>query len=212
MTVSDVMTKNPLYIHPDMTVPEARSFMKMEKVRRLPVLDKNNKLVGIVTDRDLVNASPSVATTLDIYEMSYLLSKLTVDKVMQRKVITVDKKVAIEEAARIMVDNNISALPVMSDDKIVGIVSDGDLYRVFITLFGARDKGIRLTMILPERCGELNRVSQAIAEKCGNIIALLIFDGRDPSNKTCIVKVSDISREDLLEAVRPFALEIVDVR
>lgn len=212
MTVSFVMTRNPLYIHPEMSVPDARAYMKKEKVGRLPVLDKNNKLVGIVTERDLINASPSVATTLDMYEMSYLLSKLKVEKVMQKKVITIDENVVIEEAARIMVDNNISALPVMRGDALVGIVSDGDLYRLFIKLFGAREPGVRLTMLLAERPGELNKVSQAIADKGGNIISLVICDGKDVTNKMCILKVANISREELLEGMKPFALEIVDIR
>lgn len=165
MNVSYVMTKDPMYIHPEMSVQEARSLMKKEKVGRLPVLDKNNRLVGIVTERDLVNASPSVATSLDMYEMSYLLSKLRVEKVMQKKVITIEQNVVIEEAARIMVDNNISALPVMYGDAMVGIVSDGDLYRLFINLFGARKEGVRLTMYLPDKPGELYQITRAIAEK-----------------------------------------------
>lgn len=212
MIVANVMTRNPLYIHPEMSVPDARAFMKKEKVGRLPVLDKNNKLVGIVTERDLINASPSVATTLDMYEMSYLLSKLKVEKVMQKKVITIDENVVVEEAARIMVDNNISALPVMRGDALVGIVSDGDLYRLFIKLFGARESGVRLTMLLPERPGELQKVTQVIAEKGGNIIALLICDGTDVTNKTCIIKVGNVERPVLLDAVKPYALEIIDIR
>src|SRR5574344_1511306 len=178
MTVSYVMTRNPLYIHPEMSVPDAPAFMKKEKVGRLPVLDKHNKLVGIVTERDLINASPSVATTLDMYEMSYLLSKLKVEKVMTREVITIGEDVVVEEAARIMVDNNISALPVMRGDALVGIVSDGDLYRLFIKLFGAREAGVRVTMFLEDKPGELLAVSKAIAELEGNILSLVICDGR----------------------------------
>ncbi len=212
MIVSYVMTRNPLYIHPEMSVPDARAYMKKEKVGRLPVLDKDNRLVGIVTERDLINASPSVATTLDMYEMSYLLSKLKVEKVMQKKVITIDENVVVEEAARIMVDSNISALPVMRGDALVGIVSDGDLYRLFIKLFGAREPGVRLTMFLSDKPGELLKVSQAIAERGGNIISLVICDGKDVTNKMCIVKVSNIDRDALLEGMKPFAIEIVDIR
>ncbi len=212
MNVSYVMTRNPLYIHPEMSVPDARAFMKKEKVGRLPVLDKNNKLIGIVTERDLINASPSVATTLDMYEMSYLLSKLKVETVMQKKVITIEEDVVVEEAARIMVDNNISALPVMRDDVLVGIVSDGDLYRLFIDLFGARQEGVRLTILLPERAGELKLLSQNIADIGGNIISFLICEGKDVSSKMCILKVSGVERAKLVETVQPLALEIVDVR
>jgi len=210
--VSNVMTRNPLYIHPEMSVPDARAFMKKEKVGRLPVLDKDNRLVGIVTERDLINASPSVATTLDMYEMSYLLSKLKVDKVMQKKVITVDENVVVEEAARIMVDNNISALPVMRGDALVGIVSDGDLYRLFINLFGARKVGVRVTCMLPDRPGVLHSITELIAEKKGNVISLVICDGADVNSRMCILKVSNIEREDLLAAIKPVAIEIIDVR
>lgn len=210
--VSNVMTRNPLYIHPEMSVPDARAFMKREHIGRLPVLDKDNKLVGIVTERDLINASPSVATTLDMYELSYLLSKLKVEKVMQKKVIAIDENVVVEEAARIMVDNNISALPVMRGEALVGIVSDGDLYKVFINLFGARQPGVRLTMYLADKPGELQKIAHAVAEKDGNIISLVICEGCDVTNKMCIIKVGSITKEDLLAAVKPYAIEIVDIR
>lgn len=212
MLVKDVMTRNPLFIHPEMSIPEARALMKKEKVGRLIVLDKNKKLVGIITERDIVNASPSGATTLDMYEMSHLLSKLKVETVMKKKVITVNENEVIEEAARIMVDSDISALPVMNGSLLVGIVSDGDLYRIFIKLFGAREAGVRLTMLVPEKKGELNKITSAIAEKGGNVISLLISDGSDISNKKCIIKVSEITKEQLESAVRPFAIEILDIR
>jgi len=210
--VSNVMTRNPLYIHPEMSVPDARAFMKREHIGRLPVLDKDNKLVGIVTERDLINASPSVATTLDMYELSYLLSKLKVEKVMQKKVITIDENVVVEEAARIMVDNNISALPVMRGEALVGIVSDGDLYKIFINLFGARQSGVRLTMYLADKPGELQKIAHAVAEKDGNVISLVICEGCDVTNKMCIIKVGSITKEDLLAAVKPYAIEIIDIR
>nr|HPN72262.1 hypothetical protein [Saprospiraceae bacterium] len=93
-----------------------------------------------------------------------------------------------------------------------GIVSDGDLYRLFINLFGARQEGVRLTILLPERTGELKVISQTIADMGGNIISLLICDGKDVTSKMCILKVSGIDRPKLVEAIQPFALEIIDVR
>lgn len=212
MMVADVMTRNPLYIHPGMSVPDAHAFMQREKVGRLPVLDGNNKLVGIVTERDLANATPSAATTLSIYEMEQLLSQLKVEKVMQKKVITIAEDVVIEEAARIMVDNNISALPVMHNDVLVGIVSDGDLFKLFINLFGARQPGVRLTILLPEHPGVLHTVSEKIVEKGGNVIAFVICDGPDVSSKKCIIKVANVDRETLITALQPVVLEIIDAR
>jgi len=212
MIVADVMTRNPLYVHPDMSVPDARALIRKEKFGRLPVLDRENRLVGIVTEWDLVNASPSAATTLDMYELGYLLSKLKVESVMERKVLTVEEDTVIEEAARIMDDNDISALPVMRDGVLVGIVTDGDIFRIFIELFGARQEGVRLTVLVPEKRGELQNLTQAITEKGGDIIALAISDGEDVTNRTCIVKVSNISKDELLRAVQPYAIKVEDVR
>jgi len=212
MVVADVMTLNPRFIHPDISVPEARSIMKKEKIGRLVVLDKSNKLVGIITERDIVNASPSVATTLDMYEMSHLLSRLKVEQVMKKNVITVDENEVVEEAARIMVDNNISALPVLKNGVLTGIVSDGDLYRLFIKMFGAYQEGVRITLLVPEERGELHKLASCITEKGGNIHALVICEGSDVTNKRCLIKVSDISKDALLEATKPYSIKVLDIR
>ena len=102
MTVADVMTKNPVYINPDMSVNDVKALMTKEGVGRFPVLDKNDNLVGIVTKKDLIKAAPSSATTLDMYEISYLLSKLTVETIMEKNVTVVQESEVVEEAARIM--------------------------------------------------------------------------------------------------------------
>ncbi len=212
MKVGQRMTRNPITITPDVTVPEAQAIMRREKVQRLPVLDKNGRLVGIVTSLDLIHASPSPATSLDIYEMHYLLSKLKVEKVMTRQVITVTEDMPIEEAARIMVDNKISGLPVMRGDILVGIITETDLFKLFIELFAARHKGIRLTLLLPEKKGELAKVSNAITECGGNIVSFAIFEGEDPTNGYCTLKVTGVEKAALLDAVTPLVEKVVDVR
>ncbi len=212
MKVGQRMTRNPITITPDVTVPEAQAIMRREKVQRLPVLDNNGRLVGIVTSLDLIHASPSPATSLDIYEMHYLLSKLKVEKVMTRQVITVTEDLPIEEAARIMVDNKISGLPVMRGDVLVGIITETDLFKLFIELFGARHKGIRITLLLPEKKGELAKVSNAITECGGNIVSFAIFEGEDPTNGYCTLKVTGVEKATLLEAVTPLVEKVVDVR
>ncbi|HOJ99986.1 MAG TPA: CBS domain-containing protein [Termitinemataceae bacterium] len=212
MNVGQRMTRNPITITPDMSVPDAQALMRKEKIRRLPVLDKNGKLVGIVTARDLIHASPSPATSLDMYELHYLLSKLKVEKVMSHPVITVTEDLPIEEAARIMADNNISGLPVMRGEVLVGIITESDLFKLFIELFGARHQGIRLTVLLPEKRGELAEVSSAIAKNGGNIISLATFEGEDPTNSYCTIKVNGIDRETLLDVITPLVTRIVDIR
>jgi len=206
------MTKNPVSIHPDVSVPEAQSIMRREKFHRLPVLDKAGKLVGIVTSSDLIHATPSVATALDMYELNYLISKLKIEKVMTRTVLTATEDLPIEEAARLMADKNISGLPVMRGDVLVGIITESDLFKLFIELFGARHAGIRLTVLLPEKKGELAAVATAIAKAGGNIVSLATFDGDDPTNSYCTIKVEGVLRQTLLEAVTPLVERVVDVR
>jgi acetoin utilization protein AcuB len=212
MTVGRCMTKNPVSIHPDVSVPEAQSIMRREKFHRLPVVDKAGKLVGIVTSSDLIHATPSVATALDMYELNYLISKLKIEKVMTKSVTTATEDLAIEEAARLMADKNISGLPVMRGDLLVGIITESDLFKLFIELFGARHAGIRLTVLLPEKRGELAAVATAIAKAGGNIISLATFDGEDPTNSYCTIKVEGVLRQTLLEAVTPLVERVVDVR
>ena len=212
MNVGLCMTKNPVTVGPDMSVPDAQAIMRREKIHRIPVLDKSGKLIGIVTASDLIHASASPATSLDIYELHYLISKLKVETVMTKKVVTVTEDLPIEEAARIMADNNISGLPVLRGDVVVGIITESDLFKLFIELFGARHTGIRLTVLLPEKRGELAAVAGAISSLGGNIISLATFDGEDPTNSYCTMKVEGINRKELVDAVSPLVDRVVDVR
>lgn len=123
MIIGRRMTQNPVTASPDMSVAEASAIMKREKVHRLPVLDKDKKLVGIITEKDILYASPSPVSTLSIHEMAYLLSQLSVKKLMTRDVVTITKNTTVEEAARLMVDQDLSSLPVLEEGKLVGIVS-----------------------------------------------------------------------------------------
>jgi acetoin utilization protein AcuB len=207
------MTKNPVYTHPEMTVNEARTLMDRERISRLPVLDRNGKLEGILTRKDLIKASPSAATSLDIYEISYLLSKLKVDKIMERNVITVGENEVAEEAARIMVDRNISCLPVMRGELLVGIITSTDLFRVFINAFGARNIGVRVTVTMDDRPGQIAALAGAIAQKGGNIVSLITSPGDDLSRSRETLKIDNISRADVEALVGTLNnVQIEDIR
>jgi acetoin utilization protein AcuB len=207
------MTENPVFISPDISVNEARSLMDKEKIGHLPVLDKSGKLVGIVTHKDLIKAGPSPATTLDIYEISYLLSKLKVEKVMERHVITVHEDEVVEEAARIMADKHIGCLPVMKGSLLVGIITDTDLFHVFINAFGARKGGVRIAVTIPDRPGELAKFSGAIAEKGGNIFSYVYAEGDDPGHSRCTMKISGLSRPDVEGIIASLPeVELEDIR
>lgn len=212
MTIKSVMTENPFTVLPSDPVTDAQTIMRREKIHRLPVLDNANKLVGIVSEKDLLYATPSPATTLNVYEMSNLLSKLHVDSVMTKEVITVHSDTLVEDAARLLVDNNIGGLPVVDDGKLVGIVTESDLFRLLIDLFGTRKKGVRATLRVPERPGELADTMKAISDAGGNVISLGTFSGSDVTNAVMIVKVEGVGRDRLLEILKPLVEEVMDVR
>ena len=212
MLVGSRMTPNPITVTPDLSIAEAMEWMKRENVRRFPVLNKAGKLIGIVTDDDLLHATPSSATSLSMWEVTYLLSKVTVKEVMTKDVITIDDDCPLEEAARIMADKKIGGLPVMHEGQLVGIITESDLFKVFLELFGAREKGVRLTVLAPYYKGSLAEISAAITKKGGNILAMNVFLGEDPSNWGCYLKVSEITRDDLIAAVEPLVEKVVDVR
>jgi acetoin utilization protein AcuB len=206
------MTKNPLVVKPDTPVSEAQYTMRKEKVHRFPVVDKDQKLKGIVTEKDLLYATPSPATTLDVYEMSYLLSKLKVDEVMSTELVTVTEDTPIEEAARILVDNNIGGLPVLRDGKLVGIITESDLFKVFLEMFASRQRGVRMTMVVPEERGELAKLAGAVSGLGGNIVALGTFLGDDSTQTLLTMKVQDVTADDLKRVVEPLVKKIVDTR
>ena len=139
MLVRDVMTKNPVTIDVKASIREANDLMKKNNIGKLPVVNKSGALVGIITSNDLQRAAPSEATTLDMYELSYLLSKLTVEKTMVKKVFTVQEDETVEAAAKIMADGDFGCLPVMKDKLLVGIITDTDLFKMFINMFIIQD-------------------------------------------------------------------------
>lgn len=212
MLVKERMTRQPIVATPDLPVPEALNLMRQEHIRRLPVVDKGGRLVGIVSDRDLLHASPSPATSLSVWEITYLLGKITVRDVMTKKVITVTEDTPLEDAARIMADSKIGGLPVVREGSLVGIITETDLFKLFLELLGARERGVRVTVLVPNRPGEMAKVTRAIADCGGNITAMAGFTGTDPSNRRVLVKANGVSRDDLVAALGPVVTEIEDVR
>jgi len=212
MLVRERMSHEPITITPDVPVTDALSLMRERKIRRLPVLDSHSKLVGIVSDQDLLYASPSPVSSLSVWEMHYLLGKLKVEEVMTRKVITVTEDTPLEEAARIMADNKIGGLPVMRDDKLVGIVTETDLFKTFLELLGARQSGVRVTALVPGAKGTLAKITNAIFGAGGNILAFSQSMDATGTRWQVTFKVQDVPRDQLVEAIRPVVENILDMR
>jgi acetoin utilization protein AcuB len=210
--VRERMSKHPITITEDTPVNQAIMLMRNEKVRRLPVLNDRGALVGIVSEKDLLYASPSPMTSLSIHEVHYLLSRVTVGEIMTREVITVSEYTSLEEAARIMADKKIGGLPVVRYGKLVGIITESDLFKIFLEVLGAREMGVRLSMLVPEQPGILADIIRAIAELGGNIISLGTFLGEDPTNRLITVKVAGVPEDKLVAEMKALMLEIEDVR
>jgi acetoin utilization protein AcuB len=190
---------------------EALRLMQSEHIRRAPVV-KEGKLVGIVAQKDLLNASPSPVTSLSVWEIHDLVSRITVGKVMSHRVITIQEDTPIEEAARQMADHRIGGLPVLHGDKISGIITETDIFKVFLEMLGAREKGVRLSVLTNNQPGEIAKISQAIFEVGGNIIGLGTFAGDDISNFIVTLKVVGLPQEQLKSVVEPLVVQLKDIR
>lgn len=212
MLVKERMTPDPVTVTEDTTLPEALRLMRERKVRRFPVLGKAGQLVGVISEKDLLYASPSPATTLSVFEINYLIAQIKIGQLVSRELVTVGDDCPLEEAARIMVDRKISGLPVLHDSKLVGIITETDLFKIFLELLGARERGLRLTLLVPNRKGMLAKLTGAIATLGGDIVALGTFAGNTSDKGLLTIKVRDVDRQALLDALKPLSVEVVDLR
>jgi len=211
MFVGERMSRPVISVSPDAPINEVLAMFKKEHIRRAPVM-KGGKLLGIVSERDLLNASPSSVTTLSVWELNYLISKVTVKRVMTRKVITVEKDTPIEEAARIMADKKIGGMPVVSAGKVVGIITETDLFKMFLELMGARQKALRVTATIPEQPGELAKLTKAIANNGGDFISFGMFSGPDANSRVVTFKVEGIKKEKIKEVLDNIVVKFWDIR
>jgi len=213
MLISKIMTRNPIFVHPELSLTEARATMDREEIGHLPVLNKNSDLVGLITRADLLKASPSLATSLDVYEINYLLAKLTVEKAMVKNVITVQEDEVVEKAAKIMADRYIGCLPVMNGTLLVGIVTDTDIFQFFVNAFGARHKGVRITINAREQPGQIAAFAGAVAKEGGNIVALVTSEGDDVAHRRVTLKITNVSLAIVEAAAKGLeGVEIEDLR
>lgn len=211
MLVGERMTQPVVHVSPDTPIQEVLQLMKAKGIRRAPVV-KAGKLVGIVSEKDLLNATPSMATSLSIWELNYLLSKITVAELMTKDVITVTEETPIEEAAKIMADRKVGGVPVMAGKELTGIITETDLFRLLIELTGARESGVRATFLLEDQPGELAKLAQAIAQQGGNVIAIGTYASEEPETREVMLKVGDVKQTEVEKIMKTYAKEIKDIR
>ena len=212
MLVKDRMSHPVITVTPQESLDDAAAIMTREHISRLPVVDKRGKMVGIISEKQIIRFSPSKATTLDVYEIQGAMNCIPVEKVMTRVVITITPDTPIEEAARIMVDKEISGIPVVISDSLVGIIAETDLFKAFLEVLGAREPGVRLTVMMSRDPGGLAYLTQAIFKAGGNLISVGTFYGESSDTAEVTLKVDGIPQDKLVELVQSSTMKIVDVR
>jgi acetoin utilization protein AcuB len=196
-----------------MPVAEAQELMQKHKIRHLPILDEDKRLVGLVTQRSLMNAVPSDISKFSPFVVNYVLAKIKARNIMVKDVITISEEDTFEEAARSMADKRIGCLPVMRGDDLVGIISDNDLFTIMVDLLGARREGVRVTVHQPDRAGEVARLTRAIDEKGGYLSVFVTYPTANPDIWASVLKVLNVPEETLVETLSSLPeIKIEDVR
>ena len=210
MTVSKNMTINPVTTTPDEGVFEAFELMKNEGVQRLPVLDNDGNLVGIISEKNITSAAAD--RKVSIVEFALLLSKIKVGDVMTKEVITVSVDDPVELAARKMSDNDISILPVVDNNgKLVGVVSRSDLFRLLLELFGTRHYGIRVTFRIKDQKGVIAKLAIALEKIGANIVSIGNLDS-DQGYSTIIMKINGVDESLIKDTLSPLVDGNLDIR
>jgi acetoin utilization protein AcuB len=173
MLVKNWMGKNVITINEDDSMQDAMKLMKQHSIRMLPVL-KNGALVGVLTDRDLKRASASDATTLDVHELLFLISKIKVKNIMSKNPISVPPDLTVEETAEILLNNKISGAPVVNAaGNVVGTITQTDLFRVLIALTGVGKRGIQFAFQVEDRPGSIKDLADPIRKYGGRMVSIL---------------------------------------
>jgi acetoin utilization protein AcuB len=207
------MSKPPITIRENVGVEDALRLMHNEDIRRLPVVDDSGRMVGIVSELDLLKVSPSPATSLSVYEIPYLLAKIKMKDVLTEDVVTVEEDTPLEEAARVMADNKIGGLPVMRDGKVVGMITETDLFKTFLEMLGGREEGVRISMFVPDEEGMLAKITGKISDLGVNITALSTIMGETPGEYLVTIRVeADADQDALIAAVEEMGLTVEDSR
>lgn len=201
MLVSEWMSKQPITVTPETSLMQATKMMKENKIRRLPVVDENGRLVGIVTDRDIKAASPSLATTLEVHELYYLLSELKIKSIMTKNPVSVLATDTVERAALLMTERRVGGLPVVDvSNRVVGVISDTDVFQVLIAITGVKHGGVQLAFQLSDEPGSLKQMIDDLRRYEARIVSILTSFEEGGRKVYVRIKPMDRAKEDTLVA------------
>jgi len=207
MFVKNKMTTNPFTISPEQTVPDAHEIMIKHGIKRLPVV-KNGKLVGVVSKSDIDRYSPSKATTLSMGEITYLLSKTKIKHIMTKNPVTISSNALLEEAATLMRDQRVGFLPVVDDGKLVGIITESDIFDSFIELLGFREPGTRLTIEVEDEPGIMSQITSIFKEHGANITRVAVYRGAT-GKSSIVIGINSLNTEDIEKSLRDHGFNII---
>lgn len=210
------MTADVVTVPPETPILEAQEIMKRYGVRRLPVVNKRGRLVGIVTKSDIQEASPSSATTLSIWELNYLLARTTVEQVMVKAedLITVSPNDPIERAALLMRKHKVGGLPVVDGGHLVGIITESDIFEVLLKLLGVHQKGTRLTLELEDRPGALAEALDVLREHDVNVRSIVTCDEcrTTPETGVFVIKIDSYDWRQIVKDLKDRKIKVLDAR
>ena len=209
MFVREYMTTSPVTVTPEASLGEALRLMKEHSIRRLPVMTKG-KIAGLVTEQDLMKASPSSATSLSIWEINYLFPKIKIKDIMTKEIFTVTPETILEEAALLMQENQISTLPVLDGDKLVGIITESDIFKAFIDVLGLNHPSMRVTLQVDDQIGVLKNVFEIVSAVGINVISTIVQ--RLPDQKVhLILRLSTGDIEKVTEIFESAGMKVVHI-
>lgn len=211
MFVRDRMSSPAVTITPNTTLQDALNLMHEHRFRRLPVVDEKGRLVGIVSERDLLYASPPPATLLNGLELNHVLSKLQIEEVMTQDVITTTPDAFIEDAARLMVENKIGGLPIVDEDNhVVGVITETDVFRAFIEMYRAGHSGLYLTLKVRDREGVIAELSKAVFGLGGNILSINSFCDETTGDYRLVIKGHDIDKDQVVATLESLGDQVIE--
>ncbi len=200
MYVHERMTRRPTTVMPEYSVAKAYQLMKEGRFSQLPIVDEDNKLLGLVTEKLLAEVNPSSATSLSVYEINYLLSKTKIKDIMKTGVFKIDKNALLEDAALLMKENRISSLPVTDGDYLVGIITRTDIFRAFIDIMGVKSPGTRIAITANDKTGVFAEITNIFASY--NIDIRNISNFNENGKLEMVVKVRSYDVEKAVEDIK----------
>lgn len=216
MAVKDFMTRKVVYVSPDTTVAHTADMMREQGLRRLPVIE-NDRLVGVVTERTMAEASPSKVTSLSIYEMNYLLNKTKIRDIMARDVVTVSPYASLEDAVYAMMKNQVGILPVVEAGQVFGVITEKDVFKAFLEVSGYGEEGIRVIITADDTVGTLAKIVDTISADNLNIKRTVVATRR--SGKVAIeiqidgkADVTDLREKLIKQGIQFDAIELTSAK